>query len=399
MIKKLFFYTILFAQSNAYLQELPVDITFLAIDLKFNNGNVKILEFQDGPQAGLRAYDFVFGKGGVWRALWDELFSLNIPIWYVGKPPQKVTGPHFSHDDADHVAFDYFTNLGGLYASSLEKIAPQPLYQYQRNPLKQSHTFLAGPCNNIILYKPEVSSSRSLQNFAQRCPQSIIINRYMRNFSADKLKTHGLCCAAGASSIRPRCGIFQKKYHANLAAEIQKTIGGHLFVIKPINSSRSNGVLVVPAESLDAVLKNHVTSNTNHPTTKKSRYRPKNTETFSYWEKDVNNQFIVESFFSSQELMVNNKRYDPTMRGIWIMISNGKLISIKRLATFWKVATNSLDDLATPTEKLVSKFRDDFANLNPKDLTVSANDLEKLDAVMLPALTKIYTYALKHPTW
>lgn len=399
-MKKLFFCLLVCLYSggrNAH--PLPVDITFLAIDLKFNNGDTKILEFQDGPQAGLRAYDFVFGKGGVWRALWDELFSFGIPVWYVGDPPQKVEGHTFSHNDTAHVAFDYFTNLGGLYAPSIEKLAQHQLFNKQKKLPPQSNNFFAGYGNNIILYKPSFSKITALQKITQFSPQSIIINRYMRNFSEDKIKTHTLCCQAGASSIRPRCGIFDKKYHPNLAAEIKKTIGGDLFVIKPINSSRSNGVLVVPTENLDRILKNYVTKNKTQLATTPFRYRPNKTQTLSYWEKDANSQFIVESFVPSQELRVNNKRYDPTMRGIWIMLSNGQSITIKRLAAFWKIATNSLDDLASPTEKLVSKFRDDFSSLNPKDLVVNQEDLEKLDAAILPALNKIYIYVLEHPSW
>jgi hypothetical protein len=377
---------------------LPVDVTFLAIDLKFDQGNVKILEFQDAPQAGLRAYDYVFGKGGVWRAFWEELFTLNVPVWYVGPQPCKSLGNAFSHNDSDHVAFNDFRARGGFFIPSLYQL--QNFKTFRSLMEKKRSDTSSFPAKAIVLYKIEDPGTSSLRQFAYAHPEAILINRYMRSFSIDKKKTHALLCNAGLESLRPNTKIYRKFYYPKLAAAIKKDLGGDLFVIKPINSSRSNGVVMVTATELDKALKRIIeAAESNSGYARGGTYRPDNTMTFEYWKGDPNDKFIVESYAPSQELIVNGKRYDPTMRAIWMMVSDGVQTTVKRLTAFWKVPSFGLDDVESLTEKHVSKYRHDLSRLNPKDLEVSIGDLSKLDSVMIPALQVMYNYVLTHPSW
>ncbi len=377
---------------------LPVDVTFLAIDLKFDHGNIKILEFQDAPQAGLRAYDYVFGKGGVWRAFWEELFTLNVPVWYVGPQPHKAPGSSFSHNDSDHVAFSDFKARGGMFLPSLHALQNFKLFRAVME--KNSRDGASFPAKAIVLYKMEDTGTSPLREFAYANPQAVLINRYMRSFSIDKKKTHVLLCNAGLEGLRPNTKIYRKFYYPQLAAAIKKDLGGDRFVIKPLNSSRSNGVIMVTAADLNQTLKRIISASELNPEcTNRGTYRPDHTMTFDYWKGDPNDQFIVESYAPSQELMVSGKRYDPSMRAIWMMVSDGVHTTVKRLTAFWKVPAFGLDDDESLTEKHVSKYRNDLSRLNPKDLEVSVDDLVKLDAVMIPSLQVMYGYVLTHPLW
>ncbi len=392
----LFWHMYLGAQDAKQPKLLPVDISFFAIDLKFNCGDVKMLEFQDGPTAGLRAHEFVFGKGEIWKAFWDELFVFGLPVWYVGPQPIRVAHDEFNHDDYEHVAFDYFKKLGGNYAPSFSKLANNRIFS-NTSVVLQNDRFPKS-VKNIVMFKFDDPGSSQVRQFVVDHPHSLLVNRYMRSFTADKLVMQSLCAAAGINHLRPRYGVFPKIYTSDLAQKIKQEIGGDMFVIKPLNSSRSNGVVVVKAEDLDRILKQHVTNPAPRAMTGRT-FQPPHTETLVYWRHDPNQKFIVEAFCPSQEIRVNGKRYDPSMRVVWFMASNGEKIAVKRLCAFWKVALKSLDESGSLSEKYVSQFRGDLSGLNPQDLTVSDDDLALLDVGMIPALTKMYEYVLQHPVW
>ena len=181
----------LFAQHQDDSKKLPVDITYLAIDLKFDHGDVQILEFQDGPEAGLRAYDYVFGKGGVWKAFWQEIFALDLPVWYVGPQPHLPARGVFSHHDSKHLAFDKFLEYGGSWAENLSVLSQSRDF---RKDMQPQHVRLQKkvPTNAIVLHKYEDAGSKDMRRFVKDYPNALVVNRYMRNFSYNKEKTNEL---------------------------------------------------------------------------------------------------------------------------------------------------------------------------------------------------------------
>jgi glutathione synthase/RimK-type ligase-like ATP-grasp enzyme len=375
---------------------LPTDITFLAVDLKFDGQNLKVLEFQDGPTAGFRAYDEVFEKGEIWEIFWKQLRALGLPIWYIGPKPHSVNDNGFSHNDKERLSFDYFLKTGGHYVRSLDELQIDELFKRvcgkEDQPSKQKKHFSnIKKYKGILLLKLVWCNAYKIQQFQQQYPGFLIINEKSRRHSANKKATHKLFEKSGLIEFRPKYKVYPKNYGRNLAAKIISDLDCEFFVIKPMDSSRSNGIVVTDKQSLDSTLKKILTAN------KIRSYRPTQTLTYEYWKKDQNSTFIVEEYTPSKQIMVNGKPYEPTMRSVCFMTCSKGTPHFEVLKSFWKIPEKPLDAASCElTEKLVSKHRNDLSKLNPSDLALSDEDDKKVKVILGTIMNVLYKKMLRH---
>jgi len=378
--------------SHIHAKNNVCTIDFFAVDLKYNHGALKVLEFQDGPQAGLRAHDEIFGKGLVWRMFWDWLAQFNVPIWYVGILPRSIPDGNFSHYDKERIVFDYFLkNIKGRYVKDLKSLERDLEFKRVSHKEAPQDSILTG-CKGIVLIKDY--PLRSIVNqLKKKYPNFVFINQHSRRSSDNKFLTDQLFQDNELKQFRPYARRFHKQYYSKLAHDIINEFGSDYYVIKPVNSSRSNGVIMATKEELDIVLKKILVNKKPHGNFGGS-YRPDKPLTYDYWLGDNNHTFIVEKYEPSQHIEVNGKLYDPTIRAICVMYNNNGNIVAEVLEAFWKIPPQPLSKYGDLTEMHVSKYRSDFSKLSKDDLTVKSIDMLNLKNILSSVISKVYVKML-----
>lgn len=370
-------------------EDLSSNVTFLAADVKFDGTTLKILEFQDGPTAGLRAYDDVAGtKGEVWQGFWDKVMSLKKPVWYVAPRLVTVTDGTFDHDDRGRVRFKEFLDRGGRYVRTLNELMRDAEFKKIAKISSKSMSKKTQPtfesCKGIIMVKL-VGLDAEAERFKKSYPEFLIINERGRDSFFYKYAMDDAFRNFALESFRPWSGCYSKCYDGGLAARIIKDHDAASYVIKPISASRSNGVIIVRKENLDKKLKKILTIPRAISGEKLGNL---SSLTYDYWKFDQEDTFLVEEFFPSKSVDVHGKPYDPTARMVFILTYDQGVVEVQFLKSFWKFAVKALDEQGSLIDKHVSRYRQDIANLSVQDITINDNDLsvmqEQLMKVMVP---------------
>jgi hypothetical protein len=129
-------------------KQIPkAEISYLFADAKFDGKNLKILELGEGKNGGFRSFDAIFETGGIWKEFWHYIFSLGLPVFYIGSiKPNKA--------DNEIIAFESFKKHKGLAVKSLPELkntlAFQKLLQKKRHTLNRSSL---ASYKGIIVYK------------------------------------------------------------------------------------------------------------------------------------------------------------------------------------------------------------------------------------------------------
>ena len=98
-------------------------------------------------------------------------------------------------------------------------------------------------------------------------------------------------------------------------------------MIKPLNASRGNGVIIVDRLMLNRELKKILVDKETNP----------NDPTYKYWITTKNKTFLVEEFISSKIILLDGKHFDATMRVIFVLSHDMNNINIDFLGAYWKL--------------------------------------------------------------
>jgi len=387
------------------------DITYLFADLKYRDGALKICEFGQGKNAATAMTDILI-KGNLenvvtpyWPMFWNYLAQFNVPIWYVGPEIKKQRTSPGVLSLYESIAWDVFQDIGGYCVKDLAQLEVDQRFQTQKNTRK---IFCADTINTykaIIVYRYRddrfLSHQQALENFKQAHPDCLVIDTVSWEYAASKEKLAWLIQEAGLSQYKPKWGIYSKSYTPDLAQKITNDLGCDMFVIKPVNSGRSNGIIFVEKKDLDTVLKKILCKKNSQKNSQKNskeaslstlNYRPYATQLFEYWELDPNDVFMVEEYQSSKNITIKNNTYDPTMRIVFTLCyTNGKIYA-HILGGYWKIPALALDQSGdvTAKHKTVSVKTPGFTGL-----CVSRVDMCNMKKLAYDFLPKIYEAMLE----
>jgi hypothetical protein len=119
-----------------------------------------------------------------------------------------------------------------------------------------------------------------------------------------------------------------------------------IFVIKPRGAFLGNGVIIVAKEDLNETL-NYILN--------KSDALAKDTDgSYSYWQKDRFDSFLVEKYYPSDPVQVeaqDGKLFEPTMRVAFILIYDNKIIDFRFLGGYWLLPNKAIDEPASLNEQ------------------------------------------------
>ena len=195
---------------------------------------------------------------------------------------------------------------------------------------------------------------------------------------------------AGLEDYRPRWKAYNKLYSPALAMQIRRDLGSNFIVIKPINSGRSNGIIMVHRNQLDPTLQKlfgSQTTTTNHTQKDSLNHRPKNPKLSEYWQNDTNDFFLAESMEESKTIVHEGNPYDPTMRVVFILCHSAGKISTTILGGYWKIPPKPLSDSTaslTEQHKTVSMHNDYTA------IKVAPEDFDQVKSILYKILPRIY---------
>lgn len=380
--------------------DIPAEISYLFADVKFDPAHnaLKFLEFGQAKNGGFRTWDAIFNTGEIWENFWGYLATHRLPMMYVGALPSNAIINKIGLTLQEKVSWDTFARVGGKGFSSLYDLERSPFF---KSVIQQKKAFDSRDIQSykgILVFKyrddRELTHYNALESFKKRHPDVLVLDDSSRPYAANKELFNLVFDEEDLLKYRPKAGTFDKIYSPRVVNEIKSSFDANLFVIKPVNSGMSNGVVVVSRDMLDKSIK-RISREVATVHADGFNYRPVDTVTWDYWKGDRNKKFLVEEYVESKLIQVGDDMYDPTMRVIFALQHDKGEIKWELLASWWKLPANPIDADCTFTEKCVSKFRSDLKELSRKHLTVSSDDLVVLRNLLDDVLPKVYCKMLK----
>ena len=310
--------TATYVQETSGLQSLPADICFGCADIKYNDGQFKIVECGDGIYMSLRATDVVMNNkqynlvAPFWGLLWHQLAQFDIPVWHVEGTSSK-----------EALAVSEYKKLGARYQPSLAALESSLDFQDAEYQVKASSKKITD-CAGIIVFAAASESSRdgvTYQEFKKKHPLFIYVNSTARHYLKRKDNTYKLFQAAGLADYIPQFKVFPRAFSTETVQQIKQAFPEEkLLVIKPTFSSLSMGVNVVSSVGLNSFLKTIL----KHP----EKISPQASRGLAFWRTTKQPQFIASEYVPSKTIYKDGKPYDPTMRVMFILYHNdGQIVA------------------------------------------------------------------------
>lgn len=310
----------------------PVDISLLVADLKYNeNQGVKICEIQQGCMSMFKGYDYIYdGEGLIGENLAQLLSQFGSTFWFVN--PEINYAPMKKRFQAN----------GWNMAVNTQELLRNPQF------LNNAAMSVQNP-NNILDYHAIVymrpANIPDLDSFRRNYPGIVIFDVANMNYWKDKYKMSTLFLDhPSLEMVKPKWGLYPKKYSKELVARIQEEIGSDLLVIKPRSTAEGKGVIIVERGNLDATLK--------------LIFNSKNTKIpdrgYSYWNFDRSSFFLVEEYVPSDPIRVaefDNRLFNCTMRVVFALIYHEQAVQLHFLGEYWIIPDLSEDQKGSLNDK------------------------------------------------
>ncbi len=308
-------------------------LSMMIVDLKFDGKNIKICELGEGIESRYQGYDSLYGKGSMWGNIWHALAHLKKPLWVVERD--------FWARNRHEYTFDKLKLYGGNLHHSLQSIENNRTLQLSitRHPAQ----------NQGILVSPSLGAQASfITSFRAKYPQFIHLDAKTNHYVRTKDAMIGLFKEANALGYRPKSKIYKKAYTATIGKTVMEDFKDHeLLVIKPTNSSLGYGVIMTPLNDVDTMLRMIISQ-------KQQLKKFGSDPSYTYWNRDENKEFIIESYAPSKHITIDGESYDATLRVVCLIGAHNSTRFITFIGSYWKLPSQPLSASCLITEKLKS---------------------------------------------
>lgn len=367
---------IIFGTQTVSGRRLPDDISFGVADMKYDGKQVKICEFGDGAFSAFVGYDLLYGTGAMWKKFWKHLSRFYAPVWLID--------PAASEPDQWAIkGIDTFRSLHGHLVSDLEQLKKN-ITRGKKGTLRKR--LCIGKYKAIIfsMWRPKMQTI-SPKAILKEFPSSLCVGKFTRTQMSNKRLSNKLFNDQWMRQFRPACKLCPKKYTPTLAQSIIDELKADMFVIKPENSTLSQGVIAVTCDDLDAALRLIL----QEP----ERLNDESIEpAYKYWAHDKNDIFLVEAYAPSKIIQAQGKSFDATLRIAFCMHYIDGKPSVTILDGFWKFPAKSLDDKGSLIDKHISNV---YVGSGVRSAKVDPADMGHIREIMPPLLKKVYMNILK----
>lgn len=313
------------AQEGVDEYVLPVDITYLVADLKYNSEQgVQICEIQQGRASRFVGFDYIHeGKGLIVEQLAKALQGYHRKGWFL------------KNDIRDPDTERTLTAIGWRGFESIEDLLEdEEFVSVASIPVEQLSS--VSEYGGVLFAR--YSSLRPYYEFREKYPNVVVLDDATLGYCGDKLKSSLLFTHPNLEKFKPTWNLYTKEYTVDLANQIMEDMGTDLVVIKPRRAAKGNGVIVCSSQNLDETLEYILTGEDLLLDDPDPSYR--------YWAYDKSQSFLVESYASSIPTPVahlDHRYFDPTMRVVYVLVHSDHQIHLHFLGSYWKLPGMSLD--------------------------------------------------------
>lgn len=337
---------------------LPVDITFLIADLKYNSEQgVKICEIQPGSMSGFYCkfpippeVDFSYGPDGELEDTFCNFLSQYIThFWLIDAPIDSTFKQKLIANGWIQMAACNQLNNDSLF-ERISKMLP-------RDPYRIDNYF------GIVYASYHKLEKEVVDEFLQSNPGIILLDASIYPYVNNKLAiSEFLSMNEKSRNLKPRWKSYSKQYSKTLAETIIEDLYCEFYVIKPINALKGRGVIITHKNDLNSNLELIL----DHKKLSKGLYA--DYSALKYWNEDLNEVFIVEEFIESDPVRVahlGNQIFDGTMRVAFFLTYNQEEVQIYFVGQEWQLPERALTAKGTMTQKHKSSVRDsNFAGVD-----------------------------------
>lgn len=368
----------------AIVSNHPADISCCIADLKFDGQNLKICELGTCTWSYYKGHETLYGPGKIWQNIWHHLAQFNIPIWYIGDVP-------LSEAHKREVGHKELLESGGSIVDTLQTLSQSLRFKTKKsveNPFAINHY------RGIVVLRNRHhhETKSSIEEFRNKHPEVMIMDTAAAPYVNNKAATNKLFADPLLTAFKPDWHIYQKPTPDNTkltaktknqkVTEKKWDVNHNMYVIKPINSAEGRGVIIVSKEGLDGTINKLFIENSFLKDIKDTSY--------SYWEKDRHNEFILESYAPSKPITVDNRHYDATMRVVFALTYHNQTIGVDFLGFYWKLPPLDLDSIGSLNDKHKSKI----TKGRTSSAIVNEHDQERVMQILQEALPVLYTKML-----
>src|SRR5690606_19698735 len=133
---------------------------------------------------------------------------------------------------------------------------------------------------------------KPLTKYREKYPGVLFMDAPIFPYDRDKILVAQLFAKdKRLSALRPKFGVYPKKYGKDAIEQIKSDITSDLLVIKPRRASRGLGVIIVHRSDLEDTLR-YIFSG-------KSKLEKDPDPSYSYWARDSHPHFLVEEYCPS----------------------------------------------------------------------------------------------------
>jgi len=359
-----------------------VDISALIVDLKYDGDSLKVLEFGNIMTSNISGHEDLYGKNVIWKRFWDYLKSFGLGVWCVG--------PIYKSKWALYISRKKFVELGSRYSPSVQSLKKDCLFKKLLNkefdypsPTIEDHRY--------IILKSYSSLKKAHKKERKKFPGFMFLNEVARRYGNSKGALSRLFKSEYLKNFKPEWHIYPAEYSKKLVEKIKRDFKADTLVIKPVCASRGLGVIVVEKKNLDETL--------NMILTKEDTIKVVKDPAFRFWTRRKRKRVLIESFEESKHVTKDGKKYDATMRVVFVLCCNKGKINVSFLGSYWKLPGKDLSASCSLTEKHKSlvvqgNHTKDVVTTTP--LKVDPIDAKHVQEMLADILPKLYLNMIKN---
>lgn len=329
---------------------LPVDVSFLIVDLKYSlEKGAQICEIQHGVPSAFKGNAMLYdGQELIAQQLVNRLDGFYEKSWaainFFADPTIKKLFLENDHWQKVSKYGDLDNNKEFLINATLPVDDPANLYAY----------------HGFVFMSPLVKVNRL--NFQEKYPGVVLVDNAFYGYATNKHKmTELLMGHPLTEQHKPKWG-FYKKDDKDLADRINSEIGSDILVIKPTDQYRGEGVIIVKKEELKSVLQ--------YLFDKKNKKVVFEDQAYEFWRNGDSSEFIVEEFIAVEPVSVphlDGKLYSPTLRLAFLLFYDQHEIDVVCLGGYYTLPKKSVCEEGSLNEKYKSYVKVPyFAKVDPK---------------------------------
>ncbi|MCE5294922.1 MAG: hypothetical protein LLF94_09975 [Chlamydiales bacterium] len=322
-IALLVFHSVLFADS-----QYPADITFMVADLRYSKEHgVKICELQHGILSKFMGDAFLYPPRGKFSGKVDDVFA------EFGQKKWTLYWDFVSRPLSDTLRE---SALWTSCSNDTQLFKDKEFLSLAKQVPADPTDILSYPC---MIYVRR-NTIGDYAEFTKEYPGALVVDAPTHAYWFDKYAMTTLFTEdEELVRMKPEWGLYPKEYSESLASQIKQEIPSEIYVIKPRGAFLGKGVVITSKDDLDKTLAYILM-----PSEKRAKDPD---QSFSYWEIDESDSFIVEKYYQSSLQVYEDKTYDPTMRAAFVFIYNKGKIEVRFLGSYWILPEFAIDDEGT----------------------------------------------------